>query len=80
MANYVGSKDVMISVPSVSGVVVSWNWKTIATELTFDDIGNDSFCIEATKRPFELLVCGVTIILALVPVTNRDGDCVWIAE
>lgn len=80
IADYVGSENVVVGIPSILRIIESWNGETVATELTFHDVANNSLRVEAAFGPLELAVGGITVVLALIPVSNGDGNAVWVAE
>ena len=76
----ISSKNVVVGVPGVLCISESWNWEAVAAELTFHDVADNSLRVEATLGPLELAVGGITVVLALIPVSNGDGNAVWVAE
>lgn len=76
----VGCEDVVIGSPSVDVVGISWNRKTVDSELVADDIANNALAIESTSGPFKLTVGVATIIFALIPISDWNSDGLGVAK
>lgn len=76
----ISSKNVVVGVPGILCISKSWNWEAVIAESALYDVTDNSLRVEATLGPLELAVGGITVILALIPVSNRDGNAVWVAE
>ena len=72
--DYVGGESIMIGGPSIFVVSISRYGQTVGAELTFDNVRNDAFSIEAAFRPFKLAVWVFTIVHALIPVGDGHSD------
>ena len=80
VAGNVGGKDVMSIVPRIGAVCVGRDRESIGAESWLDDAGDNSLRVETTLRPFELAFGVGTIVLALIPIGDWDGDRFWVAE
>lgn len=80
VADDISGEGIMVGIPSVNVIIVGWNWQTVGAELIAYDTGDDTLGVEPTETPFKLTVRIATIILALVPISNRNRDCVRITE
>lgn len=80
VADNISSEDIVVSTPGFLCIIKSWDRETVATELALNDVTDNAFGIEATFRPLELAIGCVAVVLALIPIGNRNGNAVRIAE
>lgn len=76
----ISSKNVVVGVPGVLCISKSRNRETVIAELALDDVADNSLRVETTFGPLELAISGIAVVLALIPVSNGDGNAVWVAE
>lgn len=76
----ISSKNIVVGVPGVLRISEGWNREAVVAELALYDVADNSLRVEATLGPLELAVSSITVILALIPVGNRDCNAVWVAE